>query len=59
MEKLSALCVHGNFSHFCLGIFSFKIFCRFKCPLKISKKFLLLFGNNSVKETMLFDMSSK
>ena len=59
MEKLSVLCVHGNFSHCYLGIFSLKIFYLFKCPLKISKKCLLLFGNNSVKKSMLFDMSCK
>ena len=41
--------VHANFSHFYLGIFSLRICYLFKCPLKLSKKFLLLFGNNSVK----------
>ena len=39
--------VHANVSHFYLGIFSLKIFCLFECPSKLSKKCLLLFGNNS------------
>ena len=30
-------------------IFSLRIFYLFKCPLKLSKKCSLLFGNNSVK----------
>ena len=30
-------------------IFSLRILYLFKCPLKLSKKCLLLFGNNSVK----------
>ena len=38
MEKLSVLCVHGNFSHIYLGIYCLKIFYLFKCPLKISEK---------------------
>ena len=59
MAKLSVSCVHANFSHSYSGIFSFRIFCLFKCPLKLSKRYLLLFGNNSVKVWTLFDMSSK
>ena len=59
MAKLSVLCVHANFSHFYFVIFSLRIFCLFKCPLKLSKKCLLLFGNNSVKVWIPFDMSSK
>ena len=51
-------CVHANFSHFYLGIFSLRIFCQFECPLILSKKCLLLFGNNSVKVWILFDMTS-
>ena len=41
MAKLSASCVHANFLHFYLGIFSLRIFCLYKCPLKLSKKCLL------------------
>ena len=41
--------MHANFSHFYLGIFSLRIFCLFRFPLKLSKKCLLLSGNNSVK----------
>ena len=35
-------CVYANFSHFYLGIF-----CLFQFSLKLSKKCVLLFGNNS------------
>ena len=55
MAKLSVSCAHANFSHFYSGIFPLRIFCLFKCPLKLSKKCLLLFGNNSVKMWILFD----
>ena len=51
-------CVYDNFSHFYLGV-SLRIFCPFKSPLKVSKKRFLLFGNNSVKVCLLFDMSSE
>ena len=40
-------------------IFSLRIFCLFKCPLKLLKQCLLLFGNNSAKVWILFDMSSE
>ena len=51
-------CVHVNFSHFYFGIFSWKIFCLFKCQLKLPKKCLLLLGIiNSVKVWIMFDMS--
>ena len=49
MAKLSASCVHANFSHFYLEFTLLKIFCPFECSLKLSKKCLLVFGNNSVK----------
>ena len=41
--------LHANFSQFYLGIFFLRIFCLFKCPLKLSRKCLLLFGNDPVK----------
>ena len=59
MARLSSSCVHANFPHFYFGIFSLRIFCLFKCPLKLSKKWLLLLGINSVKVWIQFDMSSK
>ena len=34
-SKLSASCVHANFSH--LGIFTLRILCLFECLLKLSK----------------------
>ena len=43
MTKLSALCVFANVSHFYLGIFSLRIFCLYKCPLKLSIKCLLYY----------------
>ena len=49
MAKLSVSCVYADFSHFYVGIFCLRIFCLLKCPLKLSKKCLLLFGKNSVK----------
>ena len=49
MMVMDAPYVHTNFLHFYLGIFSLRIFCMFKCPLKLPKKCLLLLGNNSVK----------
>ena len=49
MATLSVSCVYANFSHFHLGIFRMRIFCLFKFPFKLSKKCLLLFGENSVK----------
>ena len=47
MAKLSVSCVYANFSHFYLEIFSLRVFCLFKCPLKLSKKCLPLFSANS------------
>ena len=41
MAKLSTSCVHANFLHFYLGIFSLRIFCLYKCPMKLSEKCLL------------------
>ena len=43
MTKLSALCVFANVSHFYLGIFSLRMFCLYKCPLKLSIKCLLYY----------------
>ena len=40
-------------------VFSLRIFCLFKGPLKLSKKGLLLLVINSVKVCTLFDMNSK
>ena len=57
--KLSASCVHTNFSLFYLGIFSLRIFCLFRFLLKLSKEYLLLFCNNPMKVWIRFDMSSK
>ena len=59
MATLSVSCVYANFSHFHLGIFRLRIFYLFKCPFKLSKKCLLLFGENSVKVWILFDISSE
>ena len=54
-KSLGTFCIGGtNFE-----IFSLRIFSLFKCPLKLSKQCLLLFGNNSVKVWILFDMSSE
>ena len=41
------------------GIFLLRIFCLFKCPLKLQKNCLPLLGTNSVKVWIPFDMSSK
>ena len=38
MVKLSVLCVHANFSHFCLGILSLKIFLSVQVSIEILKK---------------------
>ena len=43
MAELSASCVHANFLHFYFWIFSLRIFCLYKCPLKLSKKCLLYY----------------
>ena len=51
--------VGTNFSHIYFGIFCLRIFDLFMCPLKLSKKYLLLFSNNSVKVQTLFDMCSQ
>ena len=37
------MCVCANVSHFYLGIFSLRIFCLYKCPLKLSIKCLLYY----------------
>ena len=59
MAKLSASCVHANFSHLYLEFTLLKIFCPFECSLKLSKKCLLVFGNNSVKVSVSCDMFSE
>ena len=51
--------VRTNFSHVYFGIFCLRIFGLFSCPLKLSKKYLLLFSNNSVKVQTLFNMCSE
>ena len=47
--KIICFMCAANFSHFQSGIFSLRIMCQFKCPLKLSRKCLLLLNNKSVK----------
>ena len=45
--------VYANFSYFYLGIFCLRSFCLLKRTFKLSKKCLILFGNNSVNVWIL------